>query len=215
MQAIKNYSVLTLFLLLGFIFTGCSSKDSININKDIKSFSLNKEVVISSVPRTVKSPISVGLGLGGTIFRHVGVNVGTVINPKISNTDALNLERSLSKYNISVSNIVKNEFSNQMINDTFYKDKFVAFGSDYTIYLYVPKYTLESSLFNSNGYVKVYIDLEILDNNSQVIYSSSEVSEVQTAKENMLLNNKMILEKAFNTSVKITVKKLIRGMKSN
>lgn len=215
MKIIKKYSILTSLLFLGLIFTGCTSKKSININKDIKSISLNKDVGVSSVPRSVRSPFSIGLGLGGNVFRHVGVNVGTVINPTISNDDALNLERTLSRHNISISNIVKKEFSNEMKNDNFYKNKFVAFGSDYTIYLYVPKYTLESSVFNSNGYLKVYIDLEILDKNTQVVYSGSDVSEVQTVKESMLLSNKSILEKALVSSVNQTVRKLISNMKKD
>lgn len=212
---IKKYLLLPLLGLSILLFTACSSKNSININKEIKSISLNKDVIIVSAPRTVKSPISIGLGLGGTIFRHVGVSVGTVINPNISNDKALNIERSLSLNNISLGNIIKNEFSRQMQNDSFYRNKFVAFGSNYKIYLSVPKYTLESSVFNDNGYLKIYIDLEILNQDNQIVYSTSAVDEIITVRESMLLNNKSILVQAISKSVSNTVLKLINNMKSN
>ncbi len=204
-----------IFLSIALLFTACSSKNSININKEIKSFSLNKNVVILSALKTVKSPFSVGLGLGGTLSRHVGVNVGTVINPDISNDEALNIEKGLALHNISLGNIIKQEFSRQMENDSFYKNKFVAFGSDYKIYLSVPKYTLDSSLFTDNAYLKVFINLEILNKDNQIIYSTNAVDEITTVKENILLNNKNILTQAVEKSVRKTVVKLINDMKNN
>ncbi|MGB1227662.1 MAG: hypothetical protein ACPG9K_07175, partial [Poseidonibacter sp.] len=121
-----TYFFKTLFIIPILFFTACSSKNEVKINEQMKSFSLYKNVVILSAPKTVPSPFSVGLGLGGSLSRHVGVSVGTVLRPDISNDEALNLEKSIAIHNISLQDMIKKEFSNQMKNDSYYKNKYVA-----------------------------------------------------------------------------------------
>ena len=204
-----------LFLLPLLVFTACSSKNELKINDEINSFSLYKNVVILSAPKTVASPISIGLGLGSSISRHVGISMGTSFRPEISNDEALDLERSMALHNISLENIIKNEFTLQMKNDEYYKNKFVPFGANYTIHLFIPKFVIDKSLFTSNANLKVYIDLEILNKNTDIIYTDSVVNESFLYKEDSLLNNKMILEKALTDSVKKSINELISNMKKS
>lgn len=208
-----TYFFKTLFIIPILFFTACSSKNEVKINEQMKSFSLYKNVVILSAPKTVPSPFSVGLGLGGSLSRHVGVSVGTVLRPDISNDEALNLEKSIAIHNISLQDMIKKEFSNQMKNDSYYKNKYVAFGSDYTIHLFVPKYIIDSSLFSSNARIKIFIDLEILNKNSDVIYTSRVVNESFSYIESSLLNNKKILQKALLNSIEKSISELIINMK--
>jgi len=204
-----------LFLLPLLVFTACSSKNELKINDEINSFSLYKNVVILSAPKTVASPISIGLGLGSSISRHVGISMGTSFRPEISNDEALDLERSMALHNISLENIIKNEFTLQMKNDEYYKNKFVPFGANYTIHLFIPKFVIDKSLFTSNANLKVYIDLEILNKNTDIIYTDSVVNESFLYKEDSLLNNKMVLEKALTDSVKKSINELISNMKKS
>ena len=111
-----KYFFKALIFLLVIFFSACSSKSEIRINDEMNSFSLAKKVMILSAPKTVPSPFSIGLGLGGNITRHVGINMGTVLRPDISNDEALDLERSVAIHNISLKNILRNEFSKQMKN---------------------------------------------------------------------------------------------------
>jgi len=204
-----------LFLLPLLVFTACSSKNELKINDEINSFSLYKNVVILSAPKTVASPISIGLGLGSSISRHVGISMGTSFRPEISNDEALDLERSMALHNISLENIIKNEFTLQMKNDEYYKNKFVPFGANYTIHLFIPKFVIDKSLFTSNANLKVYIDLEILNKNTDIIYTDSVVNESFLYKEDSLLNNKMVLEKALTDSIKKSINELISNMKKS
>ena len=209
-----SYLFKTLLISLSLLyFTACSSKNEVKINEQMKSFSLYKNVVVLSAPKTVPSPFSLNLGLGGSLSRHVGVNVGTVLRPDISNDEALNLEKSIAVNNISLENIVKEEFSKQMKNDSYYKNKYVAFGADYTVHLFIPKLVIDSSLFNSNATIKIFIDLEILNKNSDVIYSNSVVNDSFSYNESTLLNNKTILQKALFDSVEKSIAQLIIDMK--
>lgn len=210
-----TYFFKILFLLPLLVFTACSSKNELKINEQMNSFSLYKNVVILSTPQTVPSPFSIGLGVGSSISRHVGVSMGTTIRPEISNDEALDLERSIALHKISLSNIIKNEFSQQMKNDEYYQNKFVPFGANYTVHLFIPKFLIDKSIFSSNANLKVYIDLEILNKNSDVIYSDSVVNESFSYKENSLLNNKMVLEKALIDSIEKSIKELISNMKKS
>lgn len=208
-----TYLLKILLLLPLVFFTACSSKNEVKINEAMNSFSLYKNVVILSAPSTVPSPISFGLGVGSNISRHVGINMGTVIRPDIQNDEALDLEKSIAIHNISLQDIIKQEFSEQMRNDAYYKNKFVAFGADYTVHLFVPKFIIDSAMLSSNASLKVFIDLEILNKNSDVIYRSSAVNESFSYKEDSLLNNKVILEKALKDSVEKSISELIINMK--
>jgi hypothetical protein len=210
-----KYILNILLLSIALLFTACSSKNEVKINEQMNSFSLYKNVVILSAPKTVPSPFSIGLGLGGSISRHVGINVGTVIRPDIQNDEALDLEKSIAVHNVSLQNLIKNEFSFQMKNDTYYKNKYVAFGADYTVHLFIPKYIIDKSMFTSNAYIKVFVDLEIVNKNGDVIFSESAVNESKYYKESTLLNNKVVLEKALKDSISKSIKELIFSMKNN
>jgi len=203
-----------IFLIILF-FTACSSKNQIKINKHMNSFSLNKDVVILSVPKTIPSPYSIGLGVGGNLSRHMGINIGTVIRPNIRNDEALNLERSIAIHNISLEDIVINEFSNAMENDNYYKNKYVAFGADYEVYLFVPKYIINKAILTSNAYLKIFLDLEIVNKNGNVIYSDSVVNDSKYYREDSLLNNKLLLEDALRNSIKKSIEILVLNMKKS
>ena len=208
-----KYISKTLILFIALFFTACSSKNVVKINEEMNSFSLYKNVVILSAPKTIPSPFSVGLGLGGSLSRHVGVSVGTVIRPDVENDEALDLEKSIAVHSISLQDLIKNEFSSQMKNDAYYKDKYVAFGADYNVHLFIPKYIIDKSMFTSNAYLKVFIDLEIVNKNGDVIYSDRAVNESKYYREDSLLNNKLLFEEALRSSISKSIKELILSMK--
>ena len=214
-----KYQLSVLLLFCTLLFTACSSKNEININKEIKSFSLDNNIVIAKAPRTVKSPVSIGLGLGGYVFKHVGVHVGTTIRPDIKNTEALNLEKGIALYNIPFSSLIKNEFKKQMKNDSYYKHKFVPFGANHTIQLYVSKYILDSSLLSSKDAIKVYMEIKVLNHKDELVYSNSEVNSIDSKEriysEKEILGSKSILEKSLNKAISNTISKLILNMKKS
>lgn len=212
-----NY-VFKLFLLaFVFLFSACSSKNEININKQIVSISLNDDIVIATPAKTVKSPISIGLGLGGYVSKHFGVNVGTVFRPDISNDDALNLENAISYHQISLSDLIKTEFKKQMKTDSFYKNKFVPFGANHTIYLYVSKYKLDNSLLSSKTNIKIEIELKILNQNDDLVYSDTQINSIDSDKlvfrEDEILQTQNRLVKVLNEAITNTIYKLITKMK--
>ncbi|MAD43257.1 MAG: hypothetical protein CL623_12825 [Arcobacter sp.] len=211
MKYISNILLLSIIL----VFTACSSKNVIKINEEMNTFSLYKNVVILSAPKTVPSPFSVGLGVGGSLSRHVGVSMGTVFRPDIQNDEALDLERSIAIHNVSLQDIVKDEFSKGMKNDAYYKNKYVAFGANYQVHLFVPKFIIDKSILTSNAYVKVFLDLEIVNRNGDVIYSDRVVNDSTYYKEDSLLNNKVLLEDALRKSIKKSIQELILNMKKS
>lgn len=204
------------FISCVLFFTACSSKQSININQ-IESFSLSNQIAVASTPRTVPSPVSVGLGVGGIVSRHVGIGVSTSIRPNISNDENVQLERSLALNNISLSNIIEDEFKNQITNDPYYKNKFVPFGADYTIYLYVPSYSLENAFFSSKAQAKIEINLRILNRNDEIVYEDNQknifYSKDYIYDEKQILTNSNILQKVMTTAVRNSIAKLILEMK--
>ena len=214
-----KYISTTFLILVVFLFTACSQKQQVLLNKDLKSISLDKNINIAGVPKTVKSPVSIGLGLGGYISKHVGIHVGTSVRPDIKNSDALNLQKGIAKYNLSLSNMIKDEFSNQMKNDSFYKNRFVPFGANYTIQLYVKKYEMDSSIITLNAYPKIFLELKVLNQKNDVVYSNTEVNSIgwndtkYTQKE--IYSNKQILLEVLNGSIKNVISKLIEEMKKN
>ena len=208
--------IIVLFLLF---FTACSSKQEVKINENINSISLEKDVAIGNVPKTVRSPISIGIGLGGYISRHVGIHVGTSVRPIVSNSDALRLEQALNLKNVSLENVVANEFDNQMKNDSFYKTKYVPFGSNYKIHLYVPKYYLDTATFSSKAIVKIVINAKIYNENYELIYEDSQENDSSSSyyvfTEDEILNSQDALTRALQTSVRNCVAKIIFDMKKH
>lgn len=211
MKYISNILLLSMILL----FTACSSKNQVRINEQMNTFSLYKNVVILSAPKTIPSPFSVGLGVGGSLSRHVGISMGTVFRPDIENDEALDLERSIAVHNVSLQNLVKDEFSKGMKNDDYYKNKYVAFGANYQVHLFIPKYIIDKSILTSNAYVKVYLDMEIVNRNGDVIYSHRVVNDSKYYREDSLLNNKVLLEDALRTSIQKSIQELILNMKKS
>ena len=211
MKYLSNILLLSIVLL----FTACSSKTQVRINEEMNTFSLYKNVMILSAPKTVPSPFSIGLGLGGSLSRHVGVSMGTVIRPDIQNDEALDLERSIAVHNVSLQDIVKDEFSSAMKNDDYYKNKYVAFGADYQVHLFVPKYIIDKAMLTSNAYLKVFLDLEIVNKNGDAIYSDRAVNDSKYYTEDSLLNNKVFLEDALRTSIQKSIQELILNMKKS
>jgi len=201
-----------------FLFTACSSKQIVSINK-IESFSLSNHIIIASIPRTVKGPVSFGIGLGGAISRNVGVGVGTSIHPDVSNSEAVQLERSLALNNVSLENIIENEIKTQFKNDEYYKNKFVPFGAAYTMFVYVPKYSLEEKFFSSKAQIQIEINLRIKNNNNQIVYEDSQKNIIYSKDykydEKEILTNANILIEVVKTAVQNSVAELISEMKKN
>ena len=214
-----KYLLKILLLSLVLFFSACSSKNEININKNIKSFSLDKNIIIVRPAKTISSPISIGMGIGGQIARFVGIGIGTSYRPEISNDKALVLQKSLALHNVSLSNIIIDEFTSQMKNDDIYKHKFVNFGSDYKIHLLVLKSTIESPIFSSKAQIQMQIQVQILNRNGETVYEdiaqNSLDDENYIYKKSMILNNAQILETSVFKAVNITLAKLIKQMKKS
>jgi hypothetical protein len=210
------YQVLLIFIV--FLFTACSSKQVVSINQ-IKSFSLNNNIIIASIPRTVKSPVSFGIGLGGGVGKNVGIGVGTSVHPNISNHEAVQLERSLALNNIFLENIIENEIKTQFKNDEYYKNKFVPFGAAYTMFIYVPKYSLEERFFSSKAQIQIEINLRIKNNNNQIVYDDSQKNVIYSKDykydEKEILTDANILKEVVRTAVQNSVTALISEMKRN
>lgn len=210
----KHISKILFFSVL-LLFTACGSKNKVKINEEMNSFHLDKNISIYKAAQTVPSAFSIGLGMGGNISSNVGVGVGTVIRPNVRNSEALDIERSIFVHNISLENIVKEEFSTAMQNDVYYKNKYVAFGSDYKVRLLIPKYIIENSIFSSNENVKVYLDARIINKNGNIIYSESFVNKSKDYPQNSILNDKKNLEDALRNSIQKSIFQLIFKMKKN
>lgn len=214
----KYLNIVLVFFTLVF-FTACSSKEELKINDKMNSFSLDNNVVIGYVPKKVRGPVTIGLGLGGYISRHIGISVGTSITPDISNDDALRLERAIALNNLYLPNLVKDEFKRQMQNDPYYKNKFVAFGSDYTIHLYVPKYYLDGATFSSKAQVKVILQIQIFNKYDELIYEDVQENETYSDdyifSENEILNSREVLQKVINEALQKTIANIIMEMKRN
>lgn len=209
------------FFLLSIVmfFSACSSKQSLNIN-EINSISLNSNIIVAGVPQTYNNfPISVGLGVGGMVSSHVGIGVNTFFTPTFSNNEDLRLQDAFYKNSISLASLIENEFKFQMKNDEVFKNRFVNFGSGYTIYLFVPKYSLETAFFSSRAQIKLKIELRILDRNNKIVYEDT--------KDNILFSDNYIFDereifystdallKASNLAIRQVVTRLILDMKKN
>ena len=208
------------FLLIASIFfVACSSKPQIKINEKINSISLYEEVVIGNTPKTVPSPVSVGLGLGGFVSNSVSVGVGTSFRPELSNDQALVLTRSFAINNLSLATLIKDEFKSQLKNDSVYKDKFVPFGSDFVIHVFVPKYLLETAVFSQKAQIKMFIEIRILNKFNDIIYEDVQENEFYSQDfiytKDEILNSKEALQKATNLAIKQTIARLILKLKKS
>lgn len=206
------------FLIVLF-FNACSSKNQVKINDKVNSFSLNKDIFVAPTPTTVKSPVAIGIGLGGYISRHIGIHVGTHIRPDISNDEALKLERAINVNNLSLSDMIASEFDRQMSSDSEYKDKYVPFGADFSVHLFVQKYYLDTATFSSKASPKILIDIKMFNKFGEVVYD--DVQENDTLgryyiyNESDILNSREVLIKALNMSIQNCVAKIILNMKKN
>lgn len=209
-----KYSLLFTTILF---LTACSSKNQINFNKQIKSISLNDYVVVSQPAQTVKSPVSLNLGFGGYVSKHVGIHVGSSVRPDIKNSEGLNFQRALQKYNISLEDKIKDSFTKQMREDSFYKNRFVPFGADTIINLYVKKYEIDESFFTKAAYMKIYMQVRIVNTNGQELYVKDLVNETDVLKEDFRLTdvfiNKSQFLKLLERSISNLIAKHIESMK--
>lgn len=214
MKYIKQFYLVCMIVL----FSACSPKHSLNISQ-INTISLNENIVVSGVPETYNSPVSVGLGVGGALSSHVGIGLNTFFTPKFENNQDLKLQDSFYRNNISISNLIGNEFKYQMKNDDIFKDKFVNFGSDYTVYLFVSKYTLETATFSSKAQLKINIEMKILDNNNKIIYENSRdnilFSHNYIYNKDEIFYSKDALVQTANLAIKQVVARLILEMKKH
>ncbi len=212
----KNIYLLVVVVLF---FTSCSSKPYMNVNEKINSISLYEEVVIRAVPKTVPSPVSVGLGVGGAVSNSVGIGVGTSFRPELSNDEALVLERSFAINNLSLATLIKDEFKSQLKNDSVYKDKFVPFGSDFVIHVFVPKYSVETVIFSPKAQIKMFIEIRILNKFNEIVYEDIQENEFFSQDflytQNEILNSKEALEKATYLAIRQTIARLILKMKKS
>lgn len=211
----KYFSQMYLVFLVAF-FGACSSKQNLN---EIKTISLNNNIIIAGVQASNPSPVSLGIGLGGMASSHVGIGVNTIFNPTISNNQDLKLQDSFFRNNISLAHLIENEFNSQMRNDEVFKDKFVNFGSQYTIYLFIPKYSLEKQFFSSKAQVKLDIEMKILDSNNKVIYENSKdnilFSHNYIYSEDEIFFSKENLLQVSNLAIKQVIARLILEMKKD
>ncbi|CAM3582490.1 hypothetical protein [Arcobacter aquimarinus] len=213
-----KYLNLTFLVFMITFFSACSSKQPLNLN-EINSISLNKNIVVAGIPQTYQYPISVGIGVGGMVSHHVGIGINTFFTPEFSNNEDLRLQDTYYKNNILLSNMIENEFKFQMKNDEVFKNKFTPFGSDYTIYLYVPKYSLENATFSSKVQIKMIIELKVIDKNNNIIYQDKKdnilFSDNYIYNESEIFYSKDALIKASNLAIRQIVARLILDMKKN
>ena len=210
-----NFFKITLLIFSTFIFTSCSQKSNISINEQMQSFYLDKDIKIYDVPKSVNSPVSFNIGLGGYIGNHVGIHVGKGITPQVENTDALNLQKALNKYKVSLKQLIIDEFSKTMRADTFYKNKFVPFGANHKIQLSLRIYDLDNSLISSSGTMSVSMDLKIIDKNKNTIFVTSKKGSSKIESILEMYKDKTLFLKALNEAIIDTSKKLISDMKKN
>lgn len=206
-------------LFFAFILISCSSKEEIKINDKINSFSLDKDIVIAYAPKRVEGPISIGLGIGGYVSKHVGIYMGTSVRPKVSNTKALILQKAMALNNISLSELIKNETIKQLKEDNYYKNKFVSFGANYTLHLFVPRYYLDEATFSSKAQVKIIIRAIIYNNKNEIIYETTKDNSIVSRNliydKNEIINSKNILKKVLNQAIQNCIKKIIIQMKKS
>lgn len=207
----------TLLICIVLFFVSCSSKQ-LKVS-EINSISLNSNIIVAGVPKTYRSPVSVGLGVGGMIAPHVGIGLGTSFFPTFSNNEDLKLQDAFNKNSISLASLIENEFKLQMKSDEVFKNRFVSFGSDYTIYLFVPKYSLETATFSSKAQMQIKIEIKVLDRNNKIIYEDTKdnilFSDNYIFNESEILYSKEALLKASNLAIKQVVLRLILDMKKN
>ena len=199
-----------IFLGIVVLFTiGCSSKNQVSFNKELKSISLNDYVVVSQPAQTVKSPVSINLGFGGYVSKHVGIHVGSSVRPDIKNSEGLNFQRALEKFDVSLEDKIKESFSRQMKNDSFYKHRFVPFGADTIINLYVKKYEIDESFFSKNAYMKIYMQVRVVNTNGQELYVKDLVNETNVSKNSHSLSDVFINKRDFLQLLEASINNLI------
>ena len=205
------------FICLSLLLSACSTKQDINISK-INSLSLSN-ITVAGVKESYKSPISFGIGVGGMISRHVGVGINSSFIPAFSNNEDLRMQDSYYRNNISLSNLIENELKFQMNNDDVFKNKFVYFGSDYYIYLFVSKYSLENELFSSKAQLSFTIELRIVDRENKIVYEDKKdnilFSDNYIYNEEEIFYSKDALIKASNLAIRQVIARLILEMKKN
>lgn len=206
-----------LLVFLVLFFTACSSKNQIDINKNSKTLSIQKEVYVKKIPASKISPVTIGLGIGGLISKHVGINVNTRFRPTIDNSESLEVENNLQKHKIFLGKLVRTSFIEILKNDELYKNRLVSFNSDYKIYLSVLDYSLSSSLLSQNVEAKIEIKIKILDRNDNLVYETIEVSKTdkkhQIHSKEEILYSKELLETAFIKAIKSSLNKIVRKLK--
>lgn len=75
---------------------------------------------------------------------------------------------------------------------------------------------MDDSFISSTAYAKLYIELKILDQNDNIIYSNYEVNDSidSSLSQAQIYSKKQYLEKALNDAILNTSKKLIKEMKN-
>ena len=106
----KYINQIFLICFLAF-FTACSSKQNLNLD-EINSISLNNNIIIAGVPQTYRSPVSIGLGVGGLVSSHVGIGINTFFTPEFSNNEDLRMQDAYYNNSVSLSNIIEKKFYN-------------------------------------------------------------------------------------------------------
>lgn len=213
----KYTKLIYLFCTILFL-SACSSKQNLNLD-EINSISLNNNILVVGVPLSTPSPVSFGIGFGGMASSNLGIGVNSIFNPTIPNTQDLKLQDSFYRNNISFEKLIENEFKSQMQNDEIFKDKFVQFGSDYIIYLFVPNYSLKTQLFSSKVQLKLDLEIKILNKNNQLIYQNSKdnilFSNNYIYSEDEILYSKDALIQTANLAIKQVIARLILEIKKD
>ncbi|MEN8718253.1 MAG: hypothetical protein ABF301_06335 [Sulfurovum sp.] len=203
--------------MIALVFFGCTAKKT-TLNEELDSFSLSKDIYVSKVPQKVDSNFKIGLNTG-TYLKHVGINIGTVYIPKITNNDGIDLDAAINKYNLNLESLVFKAFNRNFKKDEHYKNYYVTFGGKYSMNIDIVSYRLNSSLFSDLYQVKFELKVVIKDELNKIVYDNTfftnSLEEEKLYFRNEILSSEELLEKSLNYSLDNVISKVIQDMKKN
>lgn len=208
---------LILIALVSFLFFGCSSK-KVTLNEQLDSFSVSKDIYVSKVPQKVNSNFHINLGTSSYI-KNVGIHIGTVLIPKLQNSDGLDLQNAVRRYDINLENLIFKAFNRNFKNDEHYKNYYVTFGGKYSMNIDVMSYRLDSSFLSDRYQVNFDLKAMIKNEKNEIVYEkrfiTKSLGEGNQYLRDKLLSNEEILKESLNLSLDNVIEELIQDMKKN
>ena len=218
MNNLKVIMKFILAILIAFFFNACSFKKDFDF-KQIKSFSINKDILISTKEDKNIHPFVINLGLNNYISKHIGIHIGTTYSPKVFNKNRLDLENLSFSDGMLLDELIFSVFKEQISKNNILKNKYVPFGADYKLALSVNNYYLKSEFFSSKSMVKIEINIKMLDKNSLVIYDDTQqndsLSRYYKYSEYEILNSEEILKQTLEDAISNCVAKILYKMENN